>query len=125
MVVDVLGRETVDQAESRGLIVVGERGEPVVRLAHPLYAEVRRIRAGHIRLRRLRGVVASRLSADGDARHILRRGILQLESDTAATAQDMLRAGEAALWSGDTGLALRFAQAAAAAGGGWRASLAR
>jgi len=125
MLVDVLGRETVDQAESRGLIVVGERGEPVVRLAHPLYAEVRRIRAGHIRLRRLRGVVASRLSADGDARHILRRGILQLESDTAATAQDMLRAGEAALWSGDTGLALRFAQAAAAAGGGWRASLAR
>jgi DNA-binding NarL/FixJ family response regulator len=37
----------------------------------------------------------------------------------------MLRAGEAALWSGDTGLALRFARAAAAAGGGWRASLAR
>jgi DNA-binding CsgD family transcriptional regulator/tetratricopeptide (TPR) repeat protein len=37
----------------------------------------------------------------------------------------MLGAGEAALWSGDTGLALRFAQAAAAVGAGWRASIAR
>ena len=88
-------------------------------------AEVRRVRAGHIRLRRLRGTVAARLEPHGDARHILRRGTLQLESDIAVTAQDMLRAGEAALWSGDTALAQRFAHAAAAAGGGWRASLAR
>ena len=125
MLVDIVGREPVEQAEKRGLIIVDGRDEPVVRLAHPLYGEVRRLRAGHIRLRRLRGTVASRLEPDGDARHILRRGTLQLESDIVATAQDMLRAGEAALWSGDTGLALRFAQAAAAAGGGWRASLAR
>ena len=125
MLVDMVGCEPVEQAEERGLIVVDGRDEPVVRLAHPLYGEVRRLRAGHIRLRRLRGIVASRLEPDGDARHILRRGTLQLESDIVATAQDMLRAGEAALWGGDTGLALRFAQAAAAAGGGWRASLAR
>jgi DNA-binding CsgD family transcriptional regulator len=125
MLVDIVGRESVEQAEKRGLIVIDGRDEPVVRLAHPIYGEVRRLRAGHIRLRRLRGVVASRLEADGDAKHILRRGTLQLESDIAATAQDMLRAGEAALWSGDAGLAVRFAQAAAAAGDGWRAALAR
>jgi DNA-binding CsgD family transcriptional regulator/tetratricopeptide (TPR) repeat protein len=125
MLVDIVGRDPVEQAENRGLIMVDGRDEPVVRLAHPLYGEVRRQQAGHIRLRRLRGTVASRLEPHGDARHILRRGTLQLESDIAATAQDMLRAGEAALWSGDTGLAQRFAQAAAVAGGGWRASLAR
>ena len=125
MLVDIVGREPVEQAEKRGLIIVDGRDEPVVRLAHPLYGEVRRLRAGHIRLRRLRGAVASRLEPEGDARHVLRRGTLQLESDIVSTAQDMLRAGEAALWSGDTGLALRFAQAAAAVGAGWRASIAR
>jgi len=125
MLVDIVGSEPVEQAENRGLIVVDGRDEPVVRLAHPLYGEVRRVRAGHIRLRRLRGTVAARREPHGDARHILRRGTLQLESDIAVTAQDMLRAGEAALWSGDTALAQRFAHAAAAAGGGWRASLAR
>jgi DNA-binding NarL/FixJ family response regulator/tetratricopeptide (TPR) repeat protein len=125
MLVDIVGRESVEHAEKRCLIVIDSGAEPLVRLAHPLYGEVRRLRAGHIRLRRLRGTVASRLAADGDAGHILRRGTLQLESDIAVTAQDMLRAGEAALWSGDSGLAMRFAQAAAAAGGGWRASVAR
>lgn len=125
MLVDIVGHEPVEHAEKRGLIIVDGRDEPVVRLAHPLYAEVRRLRAGHIRLRRLRGEAASRLDPTGDARHMLRRGRLQLESDIAATADDMLRAGEAALWSGDTALALRFARAAAAAGGGWAASLAR
>ena len=122
--VDIVGREPVEQAEQRGLIIVDGREEPIVRLAHPLYGAVRRLRAGHIRLRRLRGTVASRLEPDGDARHILRRGTLQLDSDIVAIPQDMLRAGEAALWTGDTWLALRFAQAAVAAGGGWRASLA-
>ncbi|HET7668590.1 MAG TPA: helix-turn-helix transcriptional regulator, partial [Mycobacterium sp.] len=125
MLVDIVGREAVEHAEHRGLIIVDGRDEPVVRLAHPLYGEVRRLRAGSIRLRRLRGAVAARLAPDGDVRHILGRGVLQLESDVAATAQDMLRAGEAALWSGDTGWATRFAKAAAAAGGGWRALLAR
>ena len=125
MLVDIVGRTAVEQVEERGLIIVDGRDEPVVQLAHPLYGEVRRLRAGHIRLRRLCGAVASRLEPEGDARHVLRRGTLQLESDIVSTAQDMLRAGEAALWSGDTGLALRFAQAAAAVGAGWPASIAR
>jgi DNA-binding CsgD family transcriptional regulator len=124
MLVDIVGCEPVEHAEERGLIIVDGRDEPVVRLAHPLYGEVRRLRAGHIRLRRLRATVASRLEPNGDASYVLRRGILQLESDIAATARDMLSAGEVALWSGDTELAERFARAAAAAGGGWRASLA-
>ena len=55
MLVDIVGSESVEQAEKRGLIIVDGRDEPVVRLAHPLYGEVRRLRAGHIRLRRLRG----------------------------------------------------------------------
>ena len=125
MLVDIVGRDPIEQAESRGLVLVDGGEEPVVRLAHPLYGAVRQLRAGHIRLRRLRGTVAARLEADGDARHILRRGILQLDSDAATTAEEMLRAGEAALWCGDTAAALRFAQVAEAAGGGWRPLLVR
>jgi DNA-binding NarL/FixJ family response regulator len=68
--------------------------------------------------------VVSRLDASDDPRLVLRRGTLLLDSDVPSTAEDMLRAAEAALWRGDSGLALRFAQAAMSSGSGWRASLA-
>ena len=105
MLVDIVGREPVEQAENRGLIIVDGRDEPVVRLAHPLYGEVRRLRAGHIRLRRLRGDrrvttgTSRRCQAYPASRHLAARVRHRV------TAQDMLRAGEAALWSGDTALA--------------------
>ena len=53
----------IEEADMRGLITV----EPVdggmeVRVAHPLYGEVRRNRAPPLRLRRLRGLVAAELA---------------------------------------------------------------
>ena len=58
----------VEEADTRGLITL----EPVaggveVRVAHPLYGEVRRKRAAPTRLRRLRGLVATELAASDDA----------------------------------------------------------
>ena len=49
----------VEDAEVRGLITVEPAGGGIeVRVAHPLYGEVRRGRAARTRLRRLRGLVA-------------------------------------------------------------------
>ncbi|HEX2284924.1 MAG TPA: AAA family ATPase, partial [Mycobacterium sp.] len=122
--VDIVGAGAMEEAEKRSLISVGESVDELVRLSHPMYGEVRRIRAGHIRLRRIRGIVASRLEPTDDPSDVLRRGALLLESDAAVSAEDMLRATEVAIWRGDGALALRFAKAALLAGGGWRASVA-
>jgi DNA-binding CsgD family transcriptional regulator len=125
LLVDLVGAAPMEEAERRCLITVEDGDNPMVHLAHPLYGKVRQLKAGHIRLRRLRGILASRLDAAGDPSCVLRRGALLLESDIAVSADDMLSATEAALWHGDSALALRFADAALSAGGGWRASLAR
>jgi DNA-binding CsgD family transcriptional regulator len=124
MLTDLVGAGPMEEAEKRSLIVVDGTDEPAVRLAHPLYGEVRRMRAGHIRLRRLRGTVASALPPSADPRHVLRRAALLLESDVTTSACDMLRAAEAAIWWGDGELALRFAEAANSAGARRPASLA-
>jgi hypothetical protein len=53
----------VEDAETRGLITLERaHGRMDVRLAHPLYGEVRRVRAASTRLRRLRGRVAAELA---------------------------------------------------------------
>ena len=54
----------VEEAETRGLITLEPAGSGIeVRVAHPLYGRVRRRRAAHTRLRRLRGLVAAELAA--------------------------------------------------------------
>ena len=78
----------VEEADTRGLITL----EPVVggvevRVAHPLYGEVRRKRAAPTRLRRLRGLVAAELAASDDrddVRVVVRRATLSLDSDLHA-----------------------------------------
>ena len=78
----------VEEADMRGLITL----EPVdagveVRVAHPLYGEVRRKRAAPTRLRRLRGLVAAELAASDDrddVRVVVRRATLSLDSDLDA-----------------------------------------
>lgn len=124
ILLDIVGAGPIEEAERRALITVEGGDESQVRLAHPLYAEVRRMKAGHIRLRRLRGIVASRLEQSSDPARILRRGALLLESDAVVTAEEMLRASDAAVWRGDSALALRFAEAARSVDGGWRTSIA-
>jgi DNA-binding CsgD family transcriptional regulator len=112
--------DAVEEADIRGLITL----EPVVdrvevRVAHPLYGEVRRRRTPPTRLRRLRGLVANELAAADDRddmRVVVRRATLSLDSDLEPDADLLLRAAHGAVWLADLPLALRLAEAASRAG---------
>jgi hypothetical protein len=63
-------------------------------LAHPIYGELRRRRAPHSRLRRLRGLVATELAASGghdDVRVVVRCATLTLDSDLAPDPDLLVR----------------------------------
>jgi DNA-binding CsgD family transcriptional regulator len=119
----------VEEADTRGLITL----EPVVggvevRVAHPLYGEVRRRRAPPTRLRRLRGRVAAELAASADRDDIqvvVRRATLSLDSDLTPDADLLVRAAHGAVWLADLALADRLAEAAMRAGAGPEANLVR
>src|ERR1700756_4232577 len=112
----------VEEADTRGIITL----EPVVggvevRVAHPLYGEVRRRRAAPTRLRRLRGLVAAELAAadaHDDIQVVVRRATLSLDSDLTPDADLLLRAAQGAVWLADLPLADRLAEAAIRAGAG-------
>src|SRR6185312_11192890 len=86
----------VEEADTRGIIAL----EPVaggveVRVAHPLYGEVRRRRAAPTRLRRLRGLVAAELAAaddHDDIQVVVRRAALSLDSDLAPDTDLLVKA---------------------------------
>jgi DNA-binding CsgD family transcriptional regulator len=112
----------IEEAETRGLITLEAAGSGIeVRVAHPLYGEVRRRRAPHSRLRRLRGLVATALAAASDCdeiRVVVRRAALSLDSDLTPDADLLVRAAHGAVWLGDLHLADRLAEAAIHAGAG-------
>ncbi len=119
----------VEEAETRGLITLDRIGDRVeVRLAHPLYGEVRRRRAPATRLRRLRGCVAAELAgSDGhdDMQVVVRRAVLSLDSDLEREPALLLTAARAALGLADLHLADRLAHAAIRAGAGAEATFVR
>lgn len=119
----------VEQADTRGLITLESAGGGVeVRVAHPLYGEVRRRRAPATRLRRLRGLVAAELAASADRDDIgvvVRRGALSLDSDLDPDADLLVRAAHGAVWLADLPLADRLAAAAVRAGSGPEPSFVR
>jgi DNA-binding CsgD family transcriptional regulator len=119
----------VEEADLRGLITIETvDGRVEVRVAHPLYGEVRRKRAAPTRLRRLRGLVASELAArdDGnDVRIVVRRAALMVDSDLEPDPELLVRAAKRAVWLADHGLADRLAAAAIRAGAGAGAKLVR
>ncbi|ORW86453.1 helix-turn-helix transcriptional regulator [Mycobacterium riyadhense] len=112
----------IEKADTRALITL----EPVdggvqVRLAHPLYGEVRRRRAAPTRLRRLRGLVAAELArADDcdDIQVVVRRATLSMDSDLAPDPHLLVRAAHGAVWLAELPLADRLAEAAVRAGAG-------
>src|SRR3954468_5066767 len=112
----------VEDAETRGLITLENAGAGIeVRLAHPIYGELRRRRAPHSRLRRLRGLVATELTASGgrdDLRVVVRCATLTLDSDLAPDPDLLVRAAHGAVWLGDLTLADHLADAASRAGAG-------
>jgi DNA-binding CsgD family transcriptional regulator len=119
----------VEEADARGLITLESVDDAVeVRVAHPLYGEVRRKRAPATRLRRLRGLVASELAVSDDRdtlRAVVRRATLIVDSDLELDAGLFVRAAHGAVWQLDLPLADRLAEAAIRAGGGLEASLIR
>lgn len=128
-----LGRITdpdaVEEADNLGLIRLDYLDTGIeVRVAHPLYGEVRRKRAAPTRLRRLRGLVAGELAvADhrDDVRVTVRRAALSLDSDLEPDADLFVRAAQGAIWLADLSLADKLAEAAARAGAGPQATFVR
>ncbi len=112
----------IEEADTRALITL----EPAVsgmevRVAHPLYGEVRRRRAAPTRLRRLRGLVAAELAAADDRDDIqvvVRRATLSLDSDLIPDPDLLVKAAHGAVWLADLPLADRLAEAAVRAGAG-------
>jgi DNA-binding CsgD family transcriptional regulator len=125
----ITGPAAVEEADTRGLISLETvAGGVEVRVAHPLYGEVRRERAAHTRLRRLRGLLATELAASNDRddlRVVVRRATLSLDSDLAPDADLLVRAANGAVWLADLPLADRLAEAAIRAGAGPEANFVR
>src|ERR1700749_38891 len=89
-----------------------------VRVAHPLYGEVRRRRAAATKLRRLRGLVAAELAAaddHDDIQVVVRRATLSIDSDLTPDADLLVSAAQGAVWLADLPLAARLAEAASPA----------
>ncbi|MGO9030781.1 LuxR C-terminal-related transcriptional regulator, partial [Mycobacterium sp.] len=106
----------VEEADTRGLITLepGVAGVQV-RVAHPLYGEVRRSGARPTKLRRLRGLVAAELAGSNerdDIQVVVRRATLSLDSDLAPDTDLLVRAAHGAVWLADLPLADRLAEAA-------------
>jgi DNA-binding CsgD family transcriptional regulator len=128
-----LGRITdpaaVEEADARGLITLEPTSGGVqVRVAHPLYGEVRRRHAPTTRLRRLRGLVAAELAASDhrdDIQVVVRRATLSLDSDLTPDAELLVRAAHGAVWLADLALADRLAEVASRAGAGPEPSFVR
>lgn len=112
----ITNEAAAEEAEFRSLITMETVGrQSQVRLAHPLYAEVRRQRGAPARLRHLRGRVVAELAASercDDVNTVVRQAVLSLESDLPPDAGLLVRAAKGALWLADLALAERLAQAA-------------
>ena len=111
--------DAVEEADSRGLIILDHFDSGIeVRVAHPLYGEVRRKRAAPTRLRRLRGLVAAELAAgdDRDDIHVvIRRATLSVGLRPPARCRPAhSKAAHGAIWLADLSLADRLAEAACA-----------
>ena len=119
----------VEEADMRGLITLETVDAGVeVRVAHPLYGEVRRERAAPTRLRRLRGLVATELAKSDDCddlRVVVRRATLSLDSDLEPDPDLLIRAARGAVWFPNLPLADRLADAAIRAGGAAEANFIR
>jgi DNA-binding CsgD family transcriptional regulator len=119
----------VEEADLRSLVTLETVEEQTqVRLAHPLYAEVRRQRTAPTRLRRLRGLVAAELASSercDDIRTVVRRAALSLDSDLPPDPDLLVRAAQGAVWLADLPLADKLAEAAIRAGAGAEANFVR
>jgi DNA-binding CsgD family transcriptional regulator len=116
---DMVQRDDLEDAEKMRLITVERtRSNLMVRLAHPMFGELRRATSGEMHLSRIRGKLARRLAKDPDTdiQSTVRRALLTLESDLPADPELFLESARSAMTLLDLDLADRFARAAADAG---------
>lgn len=111
--------QSVEAAEERGLIKVPPSAD-MVYVGHPLYGEVRLSQCGPLRLRRLRGDIATAMARIDEPARVdpLRLGLLWLESDLPPDPQVLSRAANIARSRLDLALAERLARAAVEASAG-------
>lgn len=110
-----------DTAVRDGLATVLDDGRRrVVRLAHPLYGEILRVRQPRTRRRELAGELARAVEATGARRRddLLRVAVWHLDSGDSVDPDALVRAAEHAVRLFDQSLAERLARAAAEAGAG-------
>ncbi|APA98702.1 hypothetical protein NS506_04654 [Nocardia seriolae] len=120
----IVAGDAVESAEDAGVVTIESEDDLfVVRLAHPLYGEVRRASMGRLRARRLRGRIAASLADSGSRRPEtrIRRAVLLLDSDLRPDPDLFIEVGERALGLADFRLADRLGRAAVGAAGGFRA----
>lgn len=121
----LVGAETVERAEQRGLIRVIENHTNLdVRFTHPLYGEVIRRGLGRAATRRLKGELFDALHQQpiaGPARRI-RLAELALDSDVTADTKLFASAAQDAIALTNITLGERLARAAVTRGGGLIAS---
>ena len=116
---DLVERHDVEIAERMHLVTVERSTSGLsVRLAHPLFGEIRRATAGEMYLSNIRGRLAERLGRDEDRdmQATVRRAILTLESDLESDPSLYLESARFAMTLLDLQLAERFASAAAKSG---------
>ncbi|MBS1690971.1 MAG: LuxR family transcriptional regulator [Actinobacteria bacterium] len=89
----LVDKSVLEEAERRELITTS--GE-VVYAGHPMYSEVRLSQCGPMRLRRLRGLVASAMTCAAGPADTVRRGLLWLDSDLPADPTVLAAAASAA-----------------------------
>ena len=122
----VTDADALADAEMLGLINVDSSVRPAsVRLAHPLFGEIQN--TGSLRLRRLRGRIATELARKNstDPRDLIRRAALTVESDLPPDPELLLASAAAAMNLLDHRLAETLAERAVAIGGGPWANIAR
>jgi DNA-binding NarL/FixJ family response regulator len=115
----IANADALAQAETLGLVTIDSDVQPTtVRLTHPLLGEV--VRTDSMRLRKLRGRLATTLAERGptDPRDVVRHAVLTIGSDHSPAPQHLLAAAGSAMQLGDLRLAERLAKRAVAAGGG-------
>lgn len=118
---EVVGADAVEALERRGLIsVTPDERRRIVRLAHPLYGEIRRRTIPVTRARNIQRELAALLEASGARRpdDVLRMAILRLDADGSAEPELLAEAARQAWFTYEIELEERLARAAVAAGAG-------
>lgn len=111
LLTELADQQAIETAEQRSLITATADTDAVY-IGHPLYGEIRLGQCGPLRLRRLRGRVASAMARAGADTDPLRLGLLWLESDLPPDVAILSLAANISASRLDVGLAERFARAA-------------